>query len=178
MQSTSWETLGWRKHKLESRLPGEISITSDMQMTHPYHRKWRGTQKPLDKSERGEWKSWLKAQLSENKDHGIQSRHFMANRCGNSGWLYFGGLQNHCRWWLQPWNIKTLILWKKSYDQPRQHIKKQRRYFTNKGLSSQGYGLSSIHVWMWELDYKESWASKNWCFWTVALEKIRESHGF
>ena len=61
------------------------------------------------------------------------------------------------------------------YDQPRQHIKKQRHYFTNKGLSSQSYGFSSSHVWMWELDYKESWALKNWCFWTVVLEKILES---
>ena len=54
--------------------------------------------------------------------------------------------------------------WKKSYDQPRQHIKKQRHYFANKGLSSQSYGFSSSHVWMWELDYKESWVPKNWCF--------------
>ena len=58
-----------------------------------------------------------------------------------------------------------------SYDQPRQHIKKQRHYFVNKGPSIQGYGFSSGHVWMWELDYKESWAPKNWCFWTVVLEK-------
>ena len=64
-----------------------------------------------------------------------------------------------------------LTPWKESYDQPRQHIKKQRHYFTNKGPSSQGYGFSSGHVWMWELDYKESWAPKNWCFWTVVLEK-------
>ena len=62
-----------------------------------------------------------------------------------------------------------------SYDQPRQHIKKQRHYFTNKGPSSQGYGFSSGHVWMWELDYKESWVPKNWCFWTVVLEKTLES---
>ena len=65
--------------------------------------------------------------------------------------------------------------WKKSYDQPRQHIKKQRRYFINKGLSSQSYGFSSSHVWMWELDYKESWVRKNWWFWTVVLEKTLES---
>ena len=56
---------------------------------------------------------------------------------------FIGGLQNHCRWWLQPWNKKTLTPWKKSYDQPRQHIKKQRYYFVNKGPSSQGYGFSS-----------------------------------
>ena len=66
MQSASWEMLGWTKHKLESRLLGEISITSDMQMTPLYGKKWRGTKKPLDESERGEWKSWLKAQHSEN----------------------------------------------------------------------------------------------------------------
>ena len=66
MQSTSCEMLGWKKHKLESRLPGEISITSDMQMTPPLWQKWRRTKKPLDESERGEWKSWLKAQHSEN----------------------------------------------------------------------------------------------------------------
>ena len=59
--------------------------------------------------------------------------------------------------------------------QPRQHIKKQRHYFVNKGLSSQGYSFSSGHVWMWELDYKESWEPKNWCFWTVVLEKTLES---
>ena len=79
-------------------------------------------------------------------------------------------LQNHCRWWLQPWNQKTLSPWKKSYDQPRQHIKKQRRYFANKVPSSQSYVFSSSHVWMWELEYKE-----NWCFWTVVLEKTLES---
>ena len=62
--------------------------------------------------------------------------------------------------------------WKKSYDLPRQHIKKQRHYFANKGPSSQSYGFSSGHVWMWELDYKESWAPENRCFWIVGLEKI------
>ena len=64
-----------------------------------------------------------------------------------------------------------LASWKKNYDQPRQCIKKQRHYFANKGPSSQGYGFSSSHVWMWELDYKESWALKNCCLWTVVLEK-------
>ena len=68
-----------------------------------------------------------------------------------------------------------LAPWMKSYDQPRQHIKKQRHYFANKGPSSQGYGFSSSHVWMWELDHKESWVSKNWCFWIVVLENTLES---
>ena len=64
-----------------------------------------------------------------------------------------------------------LTPWKEGYDQPRQHIKKQRHYFANKGPSSQGYGFSSGHVWMWELDCEEGWVPKNWCFWTVVLEK-------
>ena len=99
----------------------------------------------------------------------------MANRWGNDGnsdWLYFLGLQNHCRWWLQPWNLKMLIPWKETYNQPRQHIKKQRHYFVNKGPSSQEYGFSSSLIWMWELDYKESWVQKNWWFWSVVLEKL------
>ena len=90
-------------------------------------------------------------------------------------WLtLFFGLQNHYRWWLQPWNEKMLTPWKESYDQPRQHIKKQRHCFVNKVPSSQGYGFSSSHVCMWELEGEESWALKNWYFWTVVLEKTLE----
>ena len=85
------------------------------------------------------------------------------------------GVQNHCRWWLQPWNSKTLAPWKESYDQPRQRIKKQKCYFANKGLFSEGYGFSSHHVWLWELDYEESRALNNWYFWSVVLEKTPES---
>ena len=70
---------------------------------------------------------------------------------------------------------KTLAPWKKSYDKPRQYIEKQRHYSANKGPSSQNYGFSSSHVWMWELDYKEGWTPKNWCFWAVVLEKTLES---
>ena len=68
-----------------------------------------------------------------------------------------------------------LAPWKKSYDQPKQHIKKQRHYFANKGLSSERYGFSRSHVWMWELDCKDSRALKNWCCWTVVTEKTLES---
>ena len=64
---------------------------------------------------------------------------------------------------------------KDAYDQPRQHIEKQRYYIANKGPSSQDYGFSSGHVWIWELDCEEGWAPKNWCFWTVVLEKTLES---
>ena len=135
---------------------------------------WRETKEPVDESEREEWKT----QHSKKEDHGIWFCYFKANRWGNNGnsdRLYFLGLQNQCRWWLQPWNQKTLAPWKKSCDQPGQHIKKQRRYFANKSLYSQSYSFSSSHVWMWELDYKESWVPKNWCFWTVVLENIPES---
>ena len=63
----------------------------------------------------------------------------------------------------------------KNYDKSRQHFKKQRHCFANKGQFSQSYGFSSSHVWMWELDHKVSWAPKNWCFWTVVLERTPES---
>ena len=75
MQSTSWEMLGWRKHKLESRLPGEISMTSDMQMTPPLWQKVKRNSKAS--WWRWEWKTWLKTQHSKSEDHGIQSHHFI-----------------------------------------------------------------------------------------------------
>ena len=65
--------------------------------------------------------------------------------------------------------------WEESYDKSRQHIKKQRHHFADKGGYSQSYGFSSNHVQMWELDHKESWAPKNWCFQIVLLEKTLES---
>ena len=96
-------------------------------------------------------------------------------KSGNSGRFYFPVLQNHCGWWLQPWNYKKLAPWKKSYDKPTKHIKKQRLYFDNKNPSCQRYDFSSSHVWMGDLGYKEGWASKNWCFQMVVLEKTLES---
>ena len=93
----------------------------------------------------------------------------MANRQennGNSDRFSFLGLQNHCRNWLRPWNEKTLAPWKKSYGKPTQCIK---------GPYGQSCGFSSSCVWMWELEYKEGRAPKNWCFQTVVLEKSLES---
>ena len=101
----------------------------------------------------------------------------MANRWGNHGnsdRLSFLGLLA-LQMVTAAMKLKMLAPRKKSYDQPRQHIKKQRHYFTNKGQSNQSYCFSSSHGWMWELDYKEGWALKNWCFWTVVLEKTLES---
>ena len=107
MQSTSWEMPGWMKHKLESRWLGKISITWDVQMTPPLWQK-------MKRNWRDSWWRWkkrvkklLKTQHSINKDHCIWSHHFLANRwgkSGNSGRFYFLRLQNHCGWWLHPWN--------------------------------------------------------------------------
>ena len=100
----------------------------------------------------------------------------MANRWGNNGnsdRLYFWGAPKSLQ--MVTAAKKRFAPWKKSYDQPRQHIKKQSHYSTNKGLSSQSYGFSSSHVWMWELDYKESWVPKNWWLSTVVLEKGLEN---
>ena len=98
----------------------------------------------------------------------------------------------HCPW--QSWRIDAFELWcwrrrlRVSWTAWRSNqsvlrkvmtnldsLLKSRHYFANKGPSSQSYGFSSSHVWMWDLDYKESWALKNWCFWTVVLEKTLES---
>ena len=103
----------------------------------------------------------------------------MANRRGKVkaviDFLLGRGLQNHCRWWLQPWNEKSLGPWKESYDKPRQCIKKQRQHFADKLQYSQSYGFSNSHVQMWEFDHKEGWVSKHWCCQIAVLEKTLES---
>ena len=169
--------LGWIKHNLESRLQGEISITSDMQMTPSLRRKWRRTKEPVDESEREEWKSWLKAQYSENKDHGIQSYRFMGNSWRNSetvaDFIFLGSkvtADGDCIHEIK----KCLLL--------------GRKVMTNLDsiLKSRDITLSTkVHlvkamvfpVVMYGCE-KESWAPKNWCwapknwcFWTVVLEK-------
>ena len=73
------------------------------------------------------------------------------------------------------WNKSVFLLGRKAMTNLDSILKKQRHYFANKGRYSQSYGFSSSHIWMWELDHKESWVLKNWCFWTVVLEKILES---
>ena len=125
---------------------------------------------------RGERRSWLKTQHSENKDHGIRSHHIKANRMGKQ-WKQW---QTLFSWAPKSLQMVTSAMklkdapWEKSYDKSRQHIKKQRHYFASKGLSSQSYIFSSSYVWK-ELDYKESWAPKNGYFWTAVLDKTLES---
>ena len=87
----------------------------------------------------------------------------------------FFGLQNHCRWWCSHEIKRCLLLGRKAMTNLDSILKKQRHHFALKGPSSQSYVFSSSHVWMWELDYKESWVLKNWCFWIVVLEKTLES---
>ena len=101
----------------------------------------------------------------------------MADRWGNNGNIdrLFSCVPKSLQMVTAAMKLKELAPWKKSYDRPRLCIKKQRHYFANKVPSSQGYGFSSSHVWMWELDHKEGWALKNWCFQIVVLEKILES---
>ena len=106
-----------------------------------------------------EWKCWFKIHHSENQDHGLRSHHFMANRWrndGNSDRLYVLGDPKSLQIMIAAMKIKYAYSLEEKYDQPRQHIKKQRHYFVIKGTSSQGYVFSSSQVWMWELDYKES----------------------
>ena len=102
----------------------------------------------------------------------------MANRWGNNGncnRLIFLGSKITAGGDCSDEIKKTLAPWKKSFDKPRQNIKKQRRHFANKDLYSQSYGFSSSQIWMWDLDHKEGWAPKNWCFWTVVLDKTLEN---
>ena len=139
--------------------------------------------------------SW-KESYDQPRQHIKKQRHNFANKVPSSQTMIFPVVMYGYESWTikEGWTLKNCILytygagslpaellekllapWKKSCDQPRQNNKKQRHFFANKGPSSQGYGFSTSHLWMWELDYKESWAPKNWCFWTVVLEKTLES---
>ena len=91
-------------------------------------------------------------------------------------WLTsFSGAPKSLRMVTAAMKLKDTCSLEEKLCQPRQHIEKQSHYFADKGPSSPAYGFSSGHVWIWELDYKESWVLKNWCFWTVVLEKTLES---
>ena len=128
MQSTSCKVPGRMKLKLESRLLGEISITSDMPMIPPYDRKWRWTKDLLIKVKEETEKDGLKCPTQKTEI--MASSPITSWQIGEETMEtvtdYFLGLQNPCRWWLRPWNQKMFSPWKKFYDKPRQHIKKQR----------------------------------------------------
>ena len=133
--------------------------------------------KPLDESERGEWKSWLKAQHSENEDHGIRSHNSWQidrERVKTlSDFIFWGSkiaADGDCSH-----EIKRCLLLGRKVMTNLDSVLKSRHCFVTKGPSNQGYGFSSGHVWLWELDCEESWVPNNWCFWTVVLEKTLES---
>ena len=121
----------------------------------------------------------LKLNIQKTKIMASGSHHFMANRwrnSGNSGWLYLGGgskitSDGDC----SPEIKRRLLVGRKVMTNLNSKLKSRDNCFSNKGPSSQGYGFSSGHVWMRDLDYKESWAQKDWCFWTLVLEKTLES---
>ena len=127
--------------------------------------EWRRIKEPLDESERGEWKSWLKTQHSENSWHLVPllDGKQMGKQWKQWDTLFFfgGGTPKSLQMMSAAMKLKDAAPWKKSYDQP-----------INKGLSSQSYVFSSSHVWIWELDYKESWAPKNWYFWVVCWRRL------
>ena len=100
----------------------------------------------------------------------IQNRQIYRDRSSDR----FFGFPNHFRQWLQPWNEETL-LGRKAMTNLDNVLKKQRHHSAHKGPYSQSFGFFNSYVWMWELDHKEVWALKNWCFWTVMLEKTLES---
>ena len=166
--------LDWMKHKLELRLLGEISITSNIQMTPPLWQKVKELKSLLMKVKEKNEKVDLKLSIQKTKIKAsgpITSWKIDGETMATvTDFIFVASKSLQMR--LQPWNWKTLASWKKSYDQPRQNIKKHRHYFANKFPSSQSYDFSSSHVCMWELDYKESWVLKNWFFWTVVLKTL------
>ena len=167
MQSTSWEMPGWMKHKLEWRLLEEITITSDMQMTESEEKCL------LIKLKEESEKYGLKLNIQKTKIMGsgpITSWEIDGETVETETDFILGGSKITVAMKLKDAYSLEEKLWK-----PRQHIQKQRRHFADKGPYSQNYGFSCSHVWMWELDHKEDWALKNWCFQTGVLEKTLES---
>ena len=158
--------LGWMSYKLELRLPGEISTTSDTWWYHSNGRQQRETKEPSDEGERGEWKSLPKTQHSKNKDHGITSWQIDGETMETVADFILGGSKITADGESSHEIKRCLLLGRKAVTN-LDSVLKSRHYFANKALSSQGYSFSSSHVWMWELDYKECWAPKNWCFWTL-----------
>ena len=177
MQSTSWEMLGWRKHSWNQDRWEKYQT----QICRWYHSNGRKQPKePFDEGERGEWKSWLKTQNSDNEDHGIWSHHLMANRWGNNGssawvteFIFLGSkitADGDCSHEIE----RCLLFWRKVMTNLDSILKSRTLLCQQRSILSRLW-FSSSHVCIWELDCEESWVLKNWCFWTMALEKTLES---
>ena len=166
--------LGWMKHKLESRLLGDISdnlrYADDTTLMAECEEELKSLL--MEVKEESE-KVGLKLNIQKTKiiaSGPTISWQIDGEKLGTVPDFIFLGSKitadGDCSH-----EIKIHLLLGRKLYQPRHHIRKQRHYLANKSLSSQVYGFSSSHVWMWELDYQESSALKNWCFWTVVLEK-------
>ena len=139
---------------------------------HSISRKWRGTKEPLDA------KASLKLNTQKTKIMAwspITSRQIDGEKVETVADLIFLGFKITVDSEHSHEVKKMLAPWKKTCDKPRENTEKQRHYFANKDPCSQSYGFCTSHIWMWELDHKESWVLRNWCFWIVMLEKTLES---
>ena len=145
-----------------------------MQMTPPYCRKGRRTKEPLDESERGEWKTWLNIQKTKIMASGPITSWEIDGETVETvpDFIFLGSKVTVDGDWSH--EIKRHLLLGRKVMTNLDSILKSRDIILPTRLQ-QGYGFSSRHIWMWELDSKESWALKNWCFWTVMLEKTLES---
>ena len=164
---TGWST-SWNQDCQEKYQSPQI-----LRWHHPYGRKQRGAKKPLDEDERGNWKGWLKTQYLKNKDHGIWSHHFIANRWGNNGnrdFIFLGSkitAHTDCSHEIN----RCLLLGRKGMTNLDSILKSRDISLPTKVHIIKGMN----HVWTWELDHKEDWAPNTWCFWTVVMEKTLES---
>ena len=181
IRSTSCKMLGWLKHKVESRLPGEISITSYMQMTPPYGRKWRGSKEPPDEKRDKSEKSGLKLNIQKWRSwHLVPSLHikFMGKQWKQ--WeILFSWAPKSLQMVTAAMKLKdTYFLEEKLWLTQTVYWKAETLFYWQRSVQSKLCFFHSIgsHVWIWEMDHKDSWALKNWCFWTVVLGKNLESH--
>ena len=177
MQSTSCKMPRWINHKLESRLLGETSTISDMQMIRSNGRKQRRTKESLDESERGEWKSGLKLNIKKTKivtSGSITSWQIEGEKLETvTDFIFLGSkitVDSECSHEIK----RCSLLGKKSMTNLDSILKSRDITLLTKFHIVKPV-FSRSHVQMWELDHKESWAPKNWCFWTVVLEKTVES---
>ena len=178
MQSTSWETLGWKKHKLEIKIArrniNNLRYADDTTLIAESEEELTSLlMKVKEESEKVGLK--LKIQKTKIMASGpITSCQIDGETVETVADFIFLGSKITAEV-IAAMKLKDTCSLEEKLRPTRQHIKNQRHYFVNKGPSSQGYGFSSSHVWMWELNYKESWALKNWCFWSVVLEKTLEN---
>ena len=167
--------LDWMKHKLESRLPGEISITSDMQMTSPLWQKAKRNYRVSWLKWIGEWKSWLKTQHWKSEDHGVTSWQIEGETMETVTAFIFLGSKITADGYCSHKIKRLLFLERKVLTKLDSILKSRDKILLTKVHRVKVNDFSSSHVWVWEFDHKEGWMLKNWYFWAVVLEKTLES---